>query len=91
MRISNKSTKVFQGCLLVCALIFPVLVSSAYIIHIIILIFIWAFIATSWSYMGRFGLVSLGHGAFMGIGAYTTSLLFNYYNLSSFPTKSGLS
>ena len=27
--------------------------------------------------MGRFGLVSLGHGGFMGIGAYVTALLWN--------------
>jgi branched-chain amino acid transport system permease protein len=32
--------------------------------------------------MGRFGLVSLGHGAFLGLGAYTTGLLFNAYGLS---------
>jgi branched-chain amino acid transport system permease protein len=32
--------------------------------------------------MGRFGLVSLGHGAFLGIGAYITALLFNFFNLS---------
>ena len=44
--------------------------------------FIWAFITTAWSYMGRFGLVSLGHGAFLGLGAYTTGLLFNTYGLS---------
>lgn len=32
--------------------------------------------------MGRFGLVSLGHGAFIGIGAYTAGLLFNHTGLS---------
>jgi branched-chain amino acid transport system permease protein len=32
--------------------------------------------------MGRFGLVSLGHGAFLGIGAYTTTLLWNAYGIS---------
>jgi branched-chain amino acid transport system permease protein len=32
--------------------------------------------------MGRFGLVSLCHGAFMGIGAYTTFLLYNYFKWS---------
>ena len=36
---------------------------------------------TSWSVMGRFGLVSLGHGGFMGIGAYVTALLWNYLGL----------
>jgi branched-chain amino acid transport system permease protein len=32
--------------------------------------------------MGRFGLTSLGHGAFTGIGAYTTVLLWNFAGLS---------
>jgi branched-chain amino acid transport system permease protein len=32
--------------------------------------------------MGRFGLVSLGHGAFLGVGAYTGTLLWNFYGLT---------
>jgi branched-chain amino acid transport system permease protein len=32
--------------------------------------------------MGRFGLVSLGHGAFLGFGAYATTLLWNFYGLT---------
>jgi len=62
--------------------VFPHLVQSPYLIHIGTLIFIWSFITTAWSIMGRFGLVSLGHGAFLGLGAYTTGLLFNAYGLS---------
>jgi branched-chain amino acid transport system permease protein len=62
--------------------IFPHLFPSPYLIHIGTLIFIWSFVTTSWSYMGRFGLVSLGHGAFLGLGAYTSALLFNFYGLS---------
>jgi branched-chain amino acid transport system permease protein len=62
--------------------LFPYLFPSPYLIHIGTLIFIWSFITTSWSYMGRFGLVSLGHGAFLGLGAYTTGLLFNSYGLT---------
>ena len=42
------------------------------------LILIWSFAYTSWSIMGRFGLVSLGHGGFMGVGAYVTALLWNH-------------
>ena len=61
---------------------FPHFFPSPYLIHIGTLIFILSFITTAWSYMGRFGLVSLGHGAFLGIGAYTSGLLFNYYGLS---------
>jgi branched-chain amino acid transport system permease protein len=67
---------------LICAVVFPILVPSPYILHIATLIFIWAFIATAWSYMGRFGLVSLGHGAFIGLGAYTAGLLFNFFTVS---------
>src|SRR5262245_26105662 len=37
------------------------------------------FVYTAWSIMGRFGFVSLGHGAFMGVGAYVPALLWNYY------------
>lgn len=48
-----------------------------YYLHLLINILIWGFIYTSWSLMGRFGLVSLGHGAFLGIGAYTVTLLWN--------------
>lgn len=62
--------------------IFPHLIPSPYLIHIGTLIFIWSFVTTAWSYMGRFGLVSLGHGAFLGLGAYTCTLLFNFYGLS---------
>lgn len=62
--------------------LFPLLKVSPYVLHIATLIFIWAFIATAWSYMGRFGLVSLGHGAFIGIGAYTAGLMFNHLALS---------
>jgi branched-chain amino acid transport system permease protein len=32
--------------------------------------------------MGRFGLVSLGHGAFLGLGAYTVALLWNFFQLT---------
>lgn len=53
-----------------------------YHLHILILILLWAFIYTSWSIMGRFGLVSLGHGAFMGIGAYGVTLLWNQTGLT---------
>ena len=46
------------------------------------LILIWSFAYTAWSIMGRFGLVSLGHGGFMGVGAYVTALLWNHLGVS---------
>src|SRR5947209_934944 len=53
-----------------------------YVLHVVIQIFIWSFIGGAWSLMGRFGLVSLGHGAFLGVGAYTATLLWNFYGLT---------
>ncbi|MBI2161276.1 MAG: branched-chain amino acid ABC transporter permease [Candidatus Rokubacteria bacterium] len=52
-----------------------------YILHVVILILIWSVVGTAWSLMGRFGLVSLGHGAFLGVGAYTTVLLWNFWGV----------
>ena len=54
----------------------------SYPLHIMVVILIWAFTYTGWSLMGRFGLVSLGHGAFMGVGAYATALLWNYAGMT---------
>lgn len=62
--------------------VIPFLGLGNYYLHLLITILIWGFIYTSWSLMGRFGLVSLGHGAFLGIGAYTVTLLWNDAGLS---------
>lgn len=56
--------------------------SEKYYLHLLIQILLWAFIYTGWSLMGRFGLTSLGHGAFTGIGAYTAVLLWNFAGLT---------
>jgi branched-chain amino acid transport system permease protein len=61
---------------------FPFVHRDPYHLHILILILIWSFAYTSWSMMGRFGLVSLGHGGFMGVGAYVTALLWNHLGIS---------
>src|SRR5947208_8824602 len=53
-----------------------------YFMHLLIQILLWGFIYTAWSMMGRFGFVSLGHGAFMGVGAYVPGLLWNYYGVT---------
>jgi branched-chain amino acid transport system permease protein len=56
--------------------------SEKYYLHLLIQILIWSFIYTGWSLMGRFGLTSLGHGAFTGVGAYVTVLLWNFAGLT---------
>jgi branched-chain amino acid transport system permease protein len=58
------------------------LVTPGYFLHLLIQALLWGFIYTAWALMGRFGFVSLGHGAFMGIGAYVPALLWNYEGLT---------
>ena len=60
----------------------PFVYHEPYPLHILVIVLIWSFMYTSWSVMGRFGLVSLGHGGFMGIGAYVTALLWNTLGLT---------
>jgi len=64
------------------AVALPFIHRDPYHLHILVLILIWSFAYTSWSIMGRFGLVSLGHGGFMGVGAYVTALLWNHLGMS---------
>jgi branched-chain amino acid transport system permease protein len=60
----------------------PVVGIGNYYLHLAITILLWSFIYTGWSIMGRFGLVSFGHGAFLGIGAYVTTMLWNHYGVT---------
>jgi len=57
-------------------------VAPAYFMHLVIQILIWAFIYTAWSLMGRFGFVSFGHGAFMGLGAYIPALMWTFWGVT---------
>ena len=57
-------------------------VTQDYVLHIAIQILIWGFVYTAWSMMGRFGLTSFGHGAFLGIGAYVPAMLWNFFGVT---------
>ncbi len=65
--------------------VIPFLVSSRFYMHILIMCGIWGIAATSMNLiMGYTGQVNLAHGAFFGIGAYSTGLLmlklgFNFW------------
>lgn len=61
----------------------PLLNIPIYYMHVLILSLLFAYLCTSWSLVSGFaGQVSLGHSCFYGIGAYTTTLLFHYYDLT---------
>jgi branched-chain amino acid transport system permease protein len=64
-------------------LILPLFNLSSYLLNMLIMMFFFAFLATAWNILGGFaGQHSLGHAAFVGIGAYTSTYLFNHYGLS---------
>src|SRR4029077_7946298 len=60
----------------------PFVYREPYPMHLLIVVLIWSSMYAVWSVMGRFGLVSLDHGGFMGIGAYVTALLWNHFGLT---------
>lgn len=54
-----------------------------YLSHIVLMIFLYAYLGLSWNLIGGFGgQLSLGHAAFFGIGAYTSTLLYIHIGLS---------
>src|SRR5512141_2686628 len=60
----------------------PLMGLGNYPLHMLIQVLLWGFVYTGWSIMGRLGLVSFGHGAFLGIGAYVVVMLWNAYGVS---------
>jgi len=53
-----------------------------YPLHLLIQVLLWGFVYTGWSIMGRLGMVSFGHGAFLGIGAYVVVMCWNHWGLT---------
>ena len=60
----------------------PLAGMGEYPLHLLILCLLWAFVYTGWAVMGRLGMVSLGHGAFLGVGAYVVVMGWNHFHLS---------
>ena len=53
-----------------------------YTLYVIYTLFLYISLAQSWNLLGGYsGLISLGHAAFFGVGAYATALTVNYLGL----------
>jgi branched-chain amino acid transport system permease protein len=71
------------GVALALLIILPLVVSSAFFQHVMILTFMFAMCGVAWSLMGGYaGMFSFGQVAFFGIGAYTSSFLLLTFNVS---------
>lgn len=70
------------GSLFVVAALLP-FVMTDYLVHIGVLVLMYAYLATAWNILGGYaGQHSLGHALFMGIGAYTSTYLFTAWNIT---------
>ena len=71
------------GGLIVLLFALPHFGLNSFYLHLMIMIFMHAVMAQSWNVIAGFsGQISLGHGAFFGIGAYATSFLYVQYGIS---------
>src|SRR5690242_17411533 len=65
------------------ALGLPLVLRSPTYLHIMILLYLYAYLTSSWNLVGGFaGVLPLGHATFVGIGAYTSTILFLQYGVS---------
>ena len=60
----------------------PLLGPPDYFMHLAITTILVALACTAWALMGRFGIVSFGHGAFLGVAAYSMALLWNLQGIT---------
>jgi branched-chain amino acid transport system permease protein len=69
--------------LFVAAMAAAPLVANDYLISVLVLILVAAYIGQTWNIMMGFaGLLSLGHALYIGLGAYVSAALFVHYGLS---------
>ena len=79
----SKANKYFLAAVLLIAVLIPQVITSPSIMQILILTLFYAYLTSSWNLVGGFaGVLPLGHSAFIGIGAYTSTILYLHYGLS---------
>jgi branched-chain amino acid transport system permease protein len=63
-------------CILI-LLVVPLIFGNPAFLQLMVLVLLYAYLTTSWNLVGGFaGVLPLGHTLFIGIGAYTSTLLF---------------
>jgi branched-chain amino acid transport system permease protein len=83
MRKLTSRGAIWISLLVIAALVLPVAVSSPFAIDIFIRVLLFAFIGVAWNLMGGYAKqLSLGHAAYFGLGAYTSTILLIRYDIS---------
>ncbi|EPR44525.1 ABC-type transporter, integral membrane subunit [Desulfovibrio sp. X2] len=61
----------------------PLVVHSPTYLHMLIMLFLYAYMTTTWNLVGGFaGVLPLGHSVFVGIGAYVSTMLWLQWGIS---------
>ncbi len=68
-------------------LLLPIFVRDRYILHVLIMIFVYITLVESWNLPGGYaGYISFGHVLFFGIGGYSTAMLVNFSEMPAIVT-----
>jgi branched-chain amino acid transport system permease protein len=79
----GKGKRLALTALAVFMLLLPQIVDDAFAIEIFVRILLFSFLGVAWNLMGGYAKqLSLGHAAFFGLGAYTSTLLQINFNIS---------
>ena len=79
----RKSGIWWLGLLAALAIVLPLVVTSRFAIDIFIRVLLFAFIGVAWNLMGGYAKqLSLGHAAYFGLGAYTSTILEIKFGIS---------
>jgi branched-chain amino acid transport system permease protein len=58
-------------------LVMPWIFPAPFFLHLMIMVLMWTVLGAAWNILGGFaGQVSFGHATFLGVGAYTTMILY---------------
>jgi len=76
VRTYHRNLAIVLGILLLIFVCIPLFVKSPYILNIFVLVFYMSTLSMAWNLLGGMtGQNSLGHAAYMGLGAYASCLL----------------
>jgi len=68
-------------------LLFPIFIRDRYLLHVMIIIFVYITLVESWNLPGGYaGYVSFGHVLFFGIGGYTAAMLLTFWKVPAIAT-----
>lgn len=80
---TTSKLKVFLPIGLLSFLLAPLIIRDEYILHVLIMILYFAYMASAWNIIcGYVGQLSLGHSVFSGIGGYVSVLMFIHLALT---------